>query len=154
MLNNVIKMSLLLSLGAVMLMPPAFAETPVSCNSVECIKMQKDPWVATGLNIIPFGVGSYNQGDQIGGNVIAAIDGVSLLSIVAPVTFLSVVVRGGVLNAFIGAGFIGLILGRVFSFTLPWFHYAAYENQLTEPATIGYSSAEPAPMLVHYQWAF
>jgi hypothetical protein len=156
MLNNVVKMSVLLSFSLMVLTPPAFAEAPASCDSEACIKIQKDPWVATGLNLIPFGVGSYHQGDQVGGTVIAAIDAASFLAIVAPFTFSRTLMSGGGWGALIvmGYGFMGILLGRIVGFTLPWFHYAAYENQLTEPAIIGYSSAEPAPMLVHYQWAF
>ena len=64
MLNHAVKMSLGFSLGVAMLAPPVFADTVTPCDSVACIKIQKDPWLATGLNVIPFGVGSYNQGDH------------------------------------------------------------------------------------------
>lgn len=144
MLNHAIKMGLLLNFGFALLTPPVFAKTTPPCNSVDCIKVQKNPWVATGLNTIPFGVGSYHQGDQVGGTVIAAIDSVSVLAIVAPFTFAPDLTNSGGWGAlvFVSYGLLGLLLGRIVGFTLPWFHYATYENQLTEPVR------------VNYQWAF
>ena len=150
-------MSLGFSLGVAMLAPPVFADTVTPCDSVACIKIQKDPWLATGLNVIPFGVGSYNQGDHVGGSVIAAMDTLSLLAVAAPFTFLPDLTRNGGWGAaaFVAYGLGGFLLGRAVGFTLPWFHYASYENALDEKsARINSTSADTGPVLANYQWAF
>ncbi len=136
----------------------AFETKPAPCNTTACLDLKKDPWVATGLNLIPLGVGSFHQGDQVGGTVVAAIDAVSLLSILAPFTFLPQTTQNGGWSAafLVGYGGAGLLLGRLVGVTVPWIHYAAYEKGKAD-AQLGFTNLEPGPStlaLVNYQWEF
>lgn len=136
----------------------AFETKPAPCNTEACLDLKKDPWVATGLNLIPLGVGSFHQGDAVGGTVVAAIDAVSLVSILAPFTvFPQAMQNGGWSAAFlIGYGGAGLLLGRLVGVTVPWIHYASYEKGKAD-AQLGFTNLEPGPStlaLVNYQWEF
>ena len=137
----------------------AFEASPEPCTTDACMDLQKDPWVATGLNLIPLGVGSFHQGDQIGGTVVAAIDAVSLATLLAPFTFLPQTTQGGgwAAGALIVYGGAGLLLGRLVGVTVPWIHYSAYEKDKANAALIGTSALEQASVnlaLVNYQWDF
>lgn len=90
--------------------------------SLEQLRAEKDPLKASLLNIIPFGVGSFQQGDPVAGPVLATVDGVSaallLYGLFAPSSSAWV---GNAGQTLLGMG--GLIVGRILGVTAPWMHY-------------------------------
>lgn len=57
--------------------PPIFLEQKNPELELALFKEQKDPWRATGLNLIPFGVGSFQQGDYFATVTILILDGLA-----------------------------------------------------------------------------
>lgn len=119
---------------------------------------KKDPWRAAAFNLIPFGVGSYQQGDPIGGTSIAVIDTASVLVALAPFTYAPELSQGGgwgTLAAFTWA-LGGLVLGRVVGVAAPWLHFNAYQQAKSapdnSPATEG--QAPISTPLLNYQLTF
>ncbi|PIQ25494.1 hypothetical protein COW36_20835 [bacterium (Candidatus Blackallbacteria) CG17_big_fil_post_rev_8_21_14_2_50_48_46] len=145
---------LLTLLLSITLSVPAFA-----CETVECIKIKKDPAVAMGLNLIPFGVGSYHQGDVFAGAAITTIDSISIIIAIAPFTYLPILQENGGLGVLATSSWalIGFLLGRIVGFTAPWLHYHYYEKQIINSKTDPHNS-DPnsvlSPTLLNYQFSF
>jgi hypothetical protein len=95
---------------------------------------EKNPWEAMGLNLIPFGVGSFRQGDQVGGITIAVIDGVVALAMLS-FAVKAAQARPGYASAIeIATIFFGLCLGRIIGFIAPWVHWSATSTQASAEA--------------------
>lgn len=94
---------------------------------------RKDPLAATGLNILPFGLGSFYQGDQVGGTVLAVMDGLAVLLL-----YLGSVIgsaKGGWAGTYeISASFVLFVAARITGVVLPWVYDAHQFNQ-THPHT-------------------
>lgn len=150
---------------------PVFAEQPrfsaldaeiaLALDSADFarFKAQKDPLKASLLNLIPFGVGSFQQADPVAAPVLATLDGVSaallLYAVVAPPSSTLVGNAGQML---LGLG--GLSLGRLIGLIAPWMHYnAALSDYVLQAqgAAFSYAGQDTSSFsepLLTYSWAF
>ncbi len=111
----------------------------------------KDPWVAMGLNIIPFGVGSFRQGDNIGGTTIAVVDGVAAVALVLMGVKVAQGAPGYAWIIEFATAFFALALGRVIGFIAPWIYTNA---QPPADAQIGQSVAPEGTPILSYRLTF
>jgi len=109
------------------------------------------------LNIVPFGVDSFNQGDTFGGTTLAVIDGLSALSVL--LAFNSYYAGNlNVLLWFTLSGALGLIAGRIVGFIAPHQYYSEvlslYYDQQIKSQNSALPSNEPRLSLLNYQLNF
>lgn len=124
---------------------PLFDEP--TCQSADCLRLQKDPVRAMALNLIPLGYGSYQQGDTFGGTTISIVDGLSLGSMLVATGFVPACTGWcPQFLVFMGAGILGLGLGRTIGFIAPWAHYADYQNK-----TVPLAATHQQPDLFSHQ---
>lgn len=132
--------TIITSLFITTLSTPAFCnpvDTSVlasKCQSKECPTDQTmDPWKAVGLNLLPFGFGSYQQGDMVGGAIITTVDAISLATILYPFVDQSLFQGGGwgALMAIVYGG-TGYAVGRVIGVSSPWIYQAQQHKKVSE----------------------
>lgn len=122
------------------------ADTPAPpSQSLTELHLQKEPLRASLLNLIPFGVGSFQQGDPVASTGLLISD---LLSTgLITYAFLSANTRGYDQNtALFGWGVAGLAGGRLAGVIAPSLHY--------QDAVSNYQAAGGGLSLASYQVAF
>ncbi len=139
------------------LITPALADTADSADEYIHIH-KKDPGRAALMNIIPFGVGSFQQGDMIGGTSIAVVDGLSVLIGIAPFTYAPQLKEGGGWGMLMSTAWAlgGLLLGRVMGVIAPFQHFNDYQRAKASQVN-GLSEEEQSPatvQLLNYQFSF
>lgn len=110
---------------------PAFKQADYAISN-DCMASQKDPVSAMAMNMIPFGIGSYQQGDIVGGVTLSTIDGLGLGILgLAAYGFMSGQSWGA---AFITPGGLALVtLGRLLGLIFPWMHLLYIHNVTCAP---------------------
>ena len=114
--------------------PPVILEQKNPELELALFKEQKDPWRAVAYNLLPFGVGSFQQGDYFGAVAILIFDGLATSVLVAQaLKDPSIPERGGV------TGLVSLIafsmfwgFARVVGIFAPYMHYYTELKDITE----------------------
>ena len=126
---------------------PAFAEPDVTLTTEQKLAVyeqkKQNPVAFVLLNTVPFGVGSFTQGDISAGATIATIDAISL-SLIAVNYFLIDGYSGLALGL---AGINGLVVGRALSIGGPITYSANQNNALRRE--LGLEPSKPEP---YYNW--
>ena len=112
---------------------------------------EKNPWEAMGLNLIPFGVGSFRQGDQVGGTTIAVLDGVAALG---ALSFGIKAAQGMSTTLELAAIIAGLCLGRVVGWIAPWSYWINLHTPSSNKSQTHQSQIIDSPSLWSYQLNF
>ncbi len=114
--------------------PPVVLEQKNPELELALFKEKKDPWRATWLNLIPFGLGSFQQGDFMSGTIIASLDGIGALFIlfmVKDVNALNTLDESGLrnnpgfLNVFVNlfCAIFSIMISKLIGLYAPYFHY-------------------------------
>jgi hypothetical protein len=116
--------------------PPIVLEEKSPELELTLFKKQKEPWRAVALNILPFGVGSFQQGDYLGGIAIAIIDGLNTFLIIngslERLKNSEVPIRPSRSIASVMGMFLLLGIGRFVGFLAPHLHYEAALKDFTQ----------------------
>ena len=140
------------------LTPTALTQTIVSQRvdnprpvEYELSAADKNPWTAMALNVIPFGVGSFRQGDNIGGTTIAVADGVAAVALVSMGVKVAQAMPGYAWITEFATALFALALGRVIGFIAPWIYVNA---QSAAEAQIGQGVSFEGGAILSYRLTF
>ncbi len=131
--------------------PPVILEQKNPELELALFKEQKEPWRAVALNLIPLGVGSFQQGDYFSGIVIAVFDclGIYFLTqfFTAKINSDAIEVSNDVLEI-IGRLFVGslaLFFSRLLGFYTPFLHYESELKAFIQKQENEFSNSNQIP---------
>ncbi|MBT9547327.1 MAG: P13 family porin [Candidatus Sericytochromatia bacterium] len=129
--------------------PPIILEQKNPELELALFKEKKDPWPAVKVNfVIPFGLGSFLQGDMMGGVVILVLDGLSTMSLVGEFVMSKGIDRpnrGGTRVISILGFFLFWGFGRLVGFIAPHMHYESELKAFIQKQEIEDSNSNQSP---------
>lgn len=130
--------------------PPIILEEKNPELELALFKEKKDPWPAVKVNfVIPFGLGSFLQGDMMGGVVILFLDGLSAMILFGEFVLRTQGIdrpnRGSTGVASIMGFFLFWGFGRLVGFIAPHMHYESELKAFIQKQENEYSHSNQSP---------